>query len=429
MHKRKQAIKHFANVAILGGGLQGCCIALELARQGIDATLIEQDHRLMNRASLRNEGKVHLGLVYAKDQTMETAKLQLRGALAFRKLLNRWTGCSTADLGLSTPFNYLVANDSLLSVEQLTSYYERLTQIYLGYTRLTPDLDYLGTRPFLLATLADSAALASYHNPDHFIGGFETVELAIDPSKVAQLVRSAVAKNERIRTLCKVKVESVVRNNGFLEVEFSGGNLQRQLLANQVVNATWANRLAIDSEFGLEVKRGWVHRLKYRIITQLPRCFFNAPSATVVVGRYGDVVIRPDLTAYLSWYPAAMRGWSHDLSPPDTWERDCREQAEPELARNLAKQVIDSIDAWYPGIKNSQQLTVDAGVILAHGLTDVDSPTSGLHCRTDIGTVSIDGYHSVNPGKLTTAPLMAISAVQRITGKYTDDFGPVAALI
>jgi glycine/D-amino acid oxidase-like deaminating enzyme len=44
-------------VVILGAGLQGCCVALELALRGIGVFLLDQDEIPMNRASLRNEGK------------------------------------------------------------------------------------------------------------------------------------------------------------------------------------------------------------------------------------------------------------------------------------------------------------------------------------------------------------------------------------
>ena len=63
------------SIAIIGAGLAGCCAALELARRGHRVTLIEQDGVPMNRASLLNEGKIHLGLIYANDRTMETARL------------------------------------------------------------------------------------------------------------------------------------------------------------------------------------------------------------------------------------------------------------------------------------------------------------------------------------------------------------------
>ena len=49
-------------IAIIGAELTGCCVALELARRHHDVTLIEQDALPMNRASLRNEGKIHLAM-------------------------------------------------------------------------------------------------------------------------------------------------------------------------------------------------------------------------------------------------------------------------------------------------------------------------------------------------------------------------------
>ena len=55
------------DIAILGAGLAGVGVALELSRRAIPVTLIEQDPLPINRASLRNEGKIHLGLIYAND--------------------------------------------------------------------------------------------------------------------------------------------------------------------------------------------------------------------------------------------------------------------------------------------------------------------------------------------------------------------------
>src|SRR5213593_217491 len=94
-----------SEILILGAGLQGTGVALELARRGLDALLVERDPRPLNRASLRNEGKIHLGLIYANDASRETAFLQLRGALHFRRILERWRGAATDWLSRSTPFH------------------------------------------------------------------------------------------------------------------------------------------------------------------------------------------------------------------------------------------------------------------------------------------------------------------------------------
>lgn len=65
-------------VAVIGSGLCGCCIALELARQGYQVELIDQDSKPMNRAGRRNEGKIHLGLIYAEERSAATASVVLQ---------------------------------------------------------------------------------------------------------------------------------------------------------------------------------------------------------------------------------------------------------------------------------------------------------------------------------------------------------------
>ena len=135
------------DILILGAGMQGAGIALELARRGNAVTLLDQDEIPFNRASLRNEGKIHLGLIYANDRSLETAALQLEGALRFRPILDRWLGSDTEWQTLSTPFHYLVAADSVLAPDDLAVHYERIQERCRRELDAHPDLDYLGERP------------------------------------------------------------------------------------------------------------------------------------------------------------------------------------------------------------------------------------------------------------------------------------------
>jgi hypothetical protein len=128
-------------------------------------------------------------------------------------------------------------------------------------------------------------------------------------------------------------------------------------------------------------------------------------------------VIRPDGTAYLSWYPEGLQGWSHDLKPPESWNGPCRGEVDPGQARHIASRIIRGIDAWFPGIAGAEPLLVDAGAIVAYGRTDVDDPASGLHHRDRAGVVTEGNYHSVDPGKLTTAPWVAMTVVNRVMGR------------
>lgn len=401
---------------MLGSGLTGSTVALELARAGRRVTLIEQDAVPLNRASLRNEGKIHLGLVFAADESLATARLMLEGALSFRRLVTDLLKGRTDALVMSTPFYYLVANDSILAPGELSKRYHAIESLYFERLRDDPKLDYLGRRPPSLVRPVQLSGLRSRFRIDALQGAFETEELAIDTERLAVAIRVALSEDSNIRLLASCKVQSIARVPSGFHVEGVGPDGTWHIRAEQVVNCLWENRLRIDAQLGISPASGWVHRLKYRVIAQLPPGLRNGPSVTMVVGRFGDVVVRPDGYGYFSWYPVGLRGWSHLLEPPDAWNAPCRGDIEREESDVLARQILAAVDGWYPGAADAIPVLVDAGVIVAYGQTDVDDPGSGLHARTRVGVDSTDGYHSVDPGKLTTAPLFGFRAARHVMG-------------
>ena len=76
-------------VGVLGGGLQGCCTAIALAARRVRVTLFDKNDALLRRAAIANEGKIHLGYMYAGDPSLSTAKTMMAGALAFAPFLER----------------------------------------------------------------------------------------------------------------------------------------------------------------------------------------------------------------------------------------------------------------------------------------------------------------------------------------------------
>ncbi len=402
------------DVLVLGAGLQGAGIALELAERGVSTTLLDQDALPLNRASLRNEGKIHLGIIYANDSSMQTAQLQIEGALCFRPILSRWMHGDSAWLARSTPFQYLVAEDSVLGPDKLAEHYAAVSTLCRARLEQYPGLDYLGERPDELAQPLSSERLARYFDPSRFAAAFDTVERAIDTEVMAVAVRRAVLACEAITFLPSHKVRAVDRQADHFRVEGDGPQGPWRIRARQVVNALWEQRLHFDQQLGLAPAGDLLHRLKYRVIARLPDRLRAAPSVTMVLGRYGDVVVRPDGTAYLSWYPAGMRGWTHDVQPPAEWEPACRGEVPATLAHELAHAFLTAIDAWYPGIGECEPLQVDAGAIVAIGRSDVDDAASALHDRSHVGVTSHQGYHSVDPGKLTTAPMFALQAADSV---------------
>jgi glycine/D-amino acid oxidase-like deaminating enzyme len=405
-----------AEVCVMGAGLTGSIIALELARAGVGVVLLDQDERPLNRASLRNEGKIHLGFVFAGDPSFATASLMLDGALSFRSILRRLLADRVDAIGLSAPFTYLVAEDSMLAPAELSVRYSTIEHLYADKLRAQPNLDYLGRRPAALFRSARLAELSPQIRADRLIGAFRTEELAVDTVELARAARDALAASARIRFLPSHRITGVERTAEGFRVTGTGPGGTWEVASEQVVNALWENRFKIDRTLGVAHAPGWVHRLKYRVVARLSEQMRDGPSVTMVQGPYGDVVIRPDGTAYFSWYPRRMRGWTHALAPPDSWDAPCSGKVDAQTKVSIGESILAAIDRWYPGALQSEMLLGDAGAIVAYGLSDVDDPKSALHDRTRVGVTSTDGYHSVDPGKLTTAPWFGVLTARQVLG-------------
>ena len=107
-------------VIVLGAGLAGVCTALALRRRGRRVTILDQAADCLQRASLRNEGKIHLGLVYANDPSARTATLMLEAAFQFDRIVEGLVGAPVDWAPLrSSPFRYAVLPGSLRTPGEL----------------------------------------------------------------------------------------------------------------------------------------------------------------------------------------------------------------------------------------------------------------------------------------------------------------------
>jgi hypothetical protein len=394
-------------VLVLGAGVQGVCAALALANRGYAVTMVDEAPDCLLRASLVNEGKIHLGHVYANDPTFETSRLMLRAALSFAPFVERFVGHPVQWSTLtSTPFVYLVARDSQLTVDELFAHYTRLDGEY-QCLRHEGSGRYLETEP---TTLWREIAIPSKVDPDLFSAAVATPETAVNPRQLRTILSRAVQSTPLIETLYGHRVDGVVRTaTGFLVEGGTGAGAGWKRTPDLVVNCLWSGRLRIDDQMGVPPRRRWVYRLKYRVLADLPNDLASGlPSLTLVLGKYGDLVTRQgERSAYLSWYPACLRGWATGIGIPDAWRGATDGNIDPRIAADVARDTFDAFNAIVPGIRGAVVTDVRAGVIVSWGATDIDDPRSELHARRDIGVQGRDGYFSIDTGKLTCAPMFA----------------------
>jgi glycine/D-amino acid oxidase-like deaminating enzyme len=392
---------------ILGAGVQGACAALALADRGYAVTLVDEAPDCLLRASLVNEGKIHLGHVYANDPTFETPRLMLRAALSFAPIVDRLVGSNLQWSELtSVPFVYLIASDSQLSVEELIDHYDRLDREYQMLRREYP-AGYLGGLP---GTLWRLTSIPPAVDPRQVAAAVATPETSIDTTAFRAFLGRAMRNTPNIDLLFQHRVEGVARTPSGFQVEGrSAGDAAWTRSADIVVNCLWSGRLRIDEQMGQLPQRRWVHRLKYRVLADLPDDLASTlPSLTIALGKYGDIVTRAGRrSAYLSWYPVCLRGWATSVDIPDAWRGPTDSRVDPDVAAEVARDTLDAFDTIVPGIRRATITDVRAGVIFSWGKTDIDDPASELHKRDEIGVQGDNGYYSINTGKLTCAPLFS----------------------
>lgn len=193
--------------AVVGGGLQGCCIALELTARGVPVDLYERNPRLMDEASSHNEGKVHLGYVYAQDRSFRTARLMIRGALAFEPLLRRWLGDAVDRIPVSTPFDYVVHRKSLIGPEGFEHHASRAAETARELLDGGP-VSYFGCDPTRAMEPLSPSQMTDRYAGD-VVAAYRTEEIAIDSTVLADIVRARVATEPQVTALLGRPVTAV----------------------------------------------------------------------------------------------------------------------------------------------------------------------------------------------------------------------------
>lgn len=396
-------------VAVLGAGLQGICVAMDLASAGIQVDLYDRSSACMTQASLRNEGKIHLGYVYANDRSLRSAATMVDGAATFGPLMERWLGLEMSRLPKSTAFNYALHRDSLLSALE-----------FEGHLKRTHDLvdkrigreDYFGVDIRKPPERLSQAELEAEYDPATVQAVYRTNEISIDPRALAVAVRDRVAADTRICPILETEVHGVRAEVDRIAVDFTNGGARTTIEYDHVVNALWDGRLAVDATAGLAPDRPWLFRVKHYLMVE--SVGVRLPSTTIVLGPFGDIVDYGNGAFYLSWYPSGLQGASSELKVPD-WLRNLPS----DTAAAVRAGTVDGLASVVPRVAELPSTDLAAaelagGVIFAWGATDIDDLESGLHSRFAVGPRTVGRYHSVDTGKLTTAPLFARMVGERV---------------
>lgn len=248
------------------------------------------------------------------------------------------------------------------------------------------------------------------------VASFATVERAVSTERVASAIRSAL-RAAQITWMGDTSVVAVARSaSGPVRVDLEGrGRTIRQEQFDIVVNCLWHDRVRIDETAGIIPGQPWLFRYKASVSIAVSGSVSLAhlPSATLLLGPYGDVVDHGNGDYYLSWYPRCR------LS--ETRSADARglfDVARAVDSQSLVAETIEGLARFIPALRGlastSYRARVGGGVIYAVGTSDITDPASVLHQRASIGPLQYDNYITVDTGKYCTGPLFAMRAADMV---------------
>ncbi|GAA1055552.1 hypothetical protein GCM10017608_29760 [Agromyces luteolus] len=396
-------------VAVLGAGIMGSATAIELARRGLDVTLIDREPAPMSATSRWNEGKIHLGFLYGADPTTATAEHILPGSLVFGDRARELIGAELDGHVTREDDLYLLHRDSVVDADTMRRKFEAIGAL----VRRHPDaarylVDVSDARVAELAP-DELSAIAG----DDVVAGFRVPERSVDTRWFADRLAASVADEPRVTLRAGTTVvgaEPLRSVDGAWRIRTADGDDE---VADVVVNALWNGRLPIDVTAGVDPEPPWTHRFRLCVFvrTRTPQ---RVASALVAVGPFGDVKNYTDRDFYLSWYPEGLVAEGGEL------ELDVPALPTGVDAEAFVERVRSALGRLIPGIgsilDDAEETLVHGGFVFAQGRGALDDPRSDLHRRDRFGVRRLGTYHSVDTGKYSTAPWSARILAEGIAG-------------
>lgn len=388
----------------------GTAIALFLARRRVRVTLFDAADQPFTGASRWNEGKIHLGYLYAADPSLETARRLLPGGLAFRELTEELIGCSIDPAIAHSDDTFVIHRESVTTVEAAAHYFEAVAALTLGHANADRYLSPVGrVRPRRLTT----SELETDYDTAQIVAGFRVPERSVSTRWVADRFVDALDSEPRIEQRMRTRIRSVRRSSHAVDSRvFVETPAETEGPFDAVVNALWEGRLAVDASIDLPLPPDWSHRFRRSVFLRTSRQV-DVPSTVIATGPFGDVKNYNGQDFYVSWYPTGLivEGTGLEAPPIPVLQDGDRTRMVGEIVERVAR-FVPSVMAL-PSCLESIRL--EGGWVYAAGQGSLDDPRSTLHRRDRIGVTRSGSYISVDTGKYSVAPWLAREVAALIT--------------
>lgn len=312
------------DILVVGGGVFGSLVALELSKKGFSVKLLEKNSSLMTGASLNNQNRLHLGYHYPRD--LETARQCQRG---FEEFKRRYPNCI---LGGFDNIYMISAENSKVSMDEYLKFCEQ--------AKLPVDLVELGN-----------------FEPPIFNseGGLYTNEVVYDCQILKELVTDELLQNN-VEVKCNAKVDRMKEvSEGFISF-FN----EERISSKAVVNCTFSNLNSFNKYLGLDGNTLQYELTVVPVIKWRPQ--EKLVGITVMDGPFFTVLPHGKSGNYLLYHV------EHTVTQtvvgdtyPDSWANP-KEAVGKDEAKLLCQKMISAAMRWVPDLRHAEYIDFLASV-------------------------------------------------------------------
>lgn len=243
------------DAVVIGGGLFGAYAALYMSKEGLRVCLLEKEQQLFAKASIVNQARLHGGYHYPRS--IATARMSDENKARFTREHQPF---------INSTFKQYYAIDRYGSMTDAAQF-ERFC-------------DYLGIpcQPVQHHPLISMRRLEAL---------YLTEEYSFDPILIAHHYTGALNSAPGIVVKCGAEVSSGESTAGEWLVRYEQDGVSKQLVAPQVINATYVATNAINMRFGLE-SIDLQHEISELVLLSVPE--LGALGLTVMDGPFASLM-------------------------------------------------------------------------------------------------------------------------------------------
>lgn len=245
--------------AIIGGGFYGTCLALLLQEGGLDVRVFEKEQAILQRASSRNQARVHMGFHYPRN--IQTA---YRSFVNFPRFILDFRKAVVDDF---TMLYGIARTGSKVSAAQFHMTFKRMNA-------------------YIKPAAAQHRALFSNNLIEDI---FEVKEFAFDPKEL-QLIIEEKLHNKGIRTTLGTEIAAIESNAGG-QFRLRGAEGEEIYLADLVFNCTYSRINILRRQSCLSLLP-FKHELTEMVLVEAPDVMKRL-GVTVMDGPYFSVMPYP----------------------------------------------------------------------------------------------------------------------------------------